>query len=626
MVKPVVVDFETEAIGPRPKEYPPKPVGVAIKNWDLDGLKFHGSRRSGYLAWGHPVENTCTMKQAGRVLRDIWRSGRPVLFHHSKFDEEVAEAHFGLSILPWHLTFDSMYEVFLENPHAPTFSLKPSAERILNMPPDERDELEEWIIENVPGATRGNAGAFICKAPGKLVGAYAVGDVVRTEALHEHIYPELDEGMRVAYDRERRLMPVLLRNEQEGMRVDVRRLEADIATFTQAREHAGLWLRKALKVPDLNLDSKEELADALAEAGIITDWTVTPKSGKRSTAKKNMGPEKFNDPRIAAALGYYNRLGTCLSQSMEPWLAQARENGGLITTVWNQVRQSKSDDSGVKGTRTGRLSCSRFMNISKDWTSKQDGYVHPKHLKGLPELPLVRRYILPDKGHLFGHRDYDQQELRILAHFENDKLCRAYQEDPTLDMHAWMKQAIHDIVHIDLERPRVKILNFGLVYGMGIGALAAGMKVDTNTASALRRAQRAAVPGLKKLEDETRGRGRSGQPIRTWGGRLYYCEEPKVVKGKMRTFEYKLLNYLIQGSAADCTKEAVIRYDEARKDGRFMVTVHDEINISAPKARIKEELKVLRDVMASIEFDVPMLSSPKVGPSWGDIEKFKEVA
>lgn len=621
MEKPVVVDFETEAIGPRPKHYPPKPVGVAIKNWDLDGVKVHGTRRSGYLAWGHPVENTCTEKQAARVLRDIWRSGRPVLFHHSKFDEEVAEKWFGLPVLPWDRTHDSMYEVFLENPHADSFSLKPSAERILDMPPDERDELEEWIIENVDGANKGNAGAFICKAPGKLVGRYAVGDVVRTEGLHEHIYPSFDEGMRAAYDRERRLMPILLRNEQEGMRVDVRRLKRDIAMFTAEREKAAIWLRRRLG--DINLDSKEELADALNEKGIITQW-VTTKTGKRSTAKKNMGVERFNDARLAAALGYYNRLGTCLSQSMTPWLAMALENDGYITTSWNQVRQAKGEDA-IKGTRTGRLSCSRFQNIAKDWSDKGDGYVHPKFLK-VAELPLVRRYILPDEGGLFGHRDYNQQEFRILAHFEDDKLCRAYQEDPTLDMHGFMKQAIHDIVHMDMERRQVKILNFGLVYGMGIGALAAGMKTDVNTAARLRKAQRAAVPGLAELEKTIRRMGASKEPIRTWGGRLYYCEAPKVVKGKMRTFEYKLLNYLIQGSAADCTKEAVIRYDAARKDGRFLVTVHDEINISAPRKAIKGELKVLRDVMASVEFDVPMLSDPKIGPSWGELEKFKEAA
>ena len=92
----------------------------------------------------------------------------------------------------------------------------------------------------------------------------------------------------------------------------------------------------------------------------------------------------------------------------------------------------------------------------------------------------------------------------------------------------------------------------------------------------------------------------------------------------MQTFEYKLLNYLIQGSAADCTKEAIIRYDAVRQESRFLVTVHDEINISAPAKAIKKEMALLREAMQSVEFDVPMLSDGKTGPRWSSLTKFEE--
>jgi DNA polymerase I-like protein with 3'-5' exonuclease and polymerase domains len=109
---------------------------------------------------------------------------------------------------------------------------------------------------------------------------------------------------------------------------------------------------------------------------------------------------------------------------------------------------------------------------------------------------------------------------------------------------------------------------------------------------------------------------------------LYYCEPPQYSEkyGRDMTFEYKLLNYLMQGSGADVTKETIIRFDEAKKDSRFIVTVYDEVNFSAPKKAMASEQKILRECMRSIETDIPMLSDGEVGLNWGTLEKFKEVA
>ena len=97
-----------------------------------------------------------------------------------------------------------------------------------------------------------------------------------------------------------------------------------------------------------------------------------------------------------------------------------------------------------------------------------------------------------------------------------------------------------------------------------------------------------------------------------------------MIQGRMCTFEYKLLNYLVQGSAADCTKEAIIRYDEAKQHGRFLVTVHDEINVSASKKYAKSEMAILREAMESIEFGLPMLSDGESGSNWADLIAFQE--
>jgi DNA polymerase I-like protein with 3'-5' exonuclease and polymerase domains len=119
---------------------------------------------------------------------------------------------------------------------------------------------------------------------------------------------------------------------------------------------------------------------------------------------------------------------------------------------------------------------------------------------------------------------------------------------------------------------------------------------------------------------------KSGDFIVTWGGRQYYVEPSMLIGNRMVDFSYKLLNYYIQGSSADITKEALIRYDAARQHGRMILSVYDEVDISCPKDKIKQEMLLLRDVMLSIETDVPLLSDGEVGKNLGALTKLKEPA
>lgn len=614
VIKPTTIDFETDAIEGRPK-YPPRPVGFAIQT--------PGDRKSRYYGWGHPVGNNCTITEAKRVLSDAWKSGAPLLFHNAKFDVDVAQTHMGVGRISWDRVHDTQFLLFLTNPHAHSLALKPSAEELLGMAPEERDVVRDWLVDH--GIVKKNQrdwGAHIAKAPGDIVGKYADGDVERTRKLFQFLYPEvLRRGMKEAYDRERRLMPILLANEREGVRVDVVALRRDLGLYQNELIRADDWLRQKLRCKNLNVDSDEELAEALERRGVVTEWEIT-KTGKRSTAKKNMTPDKFNNREIASVLGYRNRLTTCIGTFMEKWLRMGEASGGLIFTNWNQVRQSS--DGGFSGTRTGRMSTNpNFQNIPKAWDDKDDGYVPPTAIDLTP-LPLMRKYILPDKGGVFCHRDYNQQEIRILSHFEDGVLMQAYNEDSRLDVHDFVKDRIAEISGLSLERRAVKVLNFGMIYGMGLGKLADGIRSSVEDAKRIKNAQLAAIPGLKELSKAISTRGRDGEAIRTWGGREYYTEPPKIINGRSQTFEYKLLNYLIQGSAADCTKEAIIRYHEVKQEGRFLVTVHDEINLSVPRAAVKREMQILRDVMQSVEFDVPMISDGKTGPNWASLKKFKE--
>lgn len=612
-MRPIVVDFETQSIAPRPK-YPPEPVGVAI---------MYPGKEPKYLAWGHPTENNCTKEKAREILLDLWKGARPLLFHNARFDLDVAEVHLGLQLPVWDRVHDTLYTLFLHDPHALSLSLKPAAERYLKMPPEERDAVADWLVEHGVIRKDQNPGPHISKAPGDVVGRYAIGDVVRTWKLHELLHGKLDAGMLRAYDRERRLMPILLENERQGLRFDTERALKDLPGYERAVQQADDWLRWRLAAPGLNVDSDEELADALDTAKVVTEWTLTPKKKERSTSKKYMTIEKFHDPKVFQILQYRNKLSTALSLNLRPWAEESQAADGYVYTEWTQVRQAHGND-GIAGARTGRPTCSKFINVPKDFEDKNDGFdfsIVQKVLPEVPDLPLVRKYLLPDKGHGWGHVDWSQQEFRIIAHYAEGELLEAYRENPRTDFHQLMQDRLKG-VGLDLQRRLVKIINFSIKYGSGAPALAGLLRIPVDEAKAIINGVKQATPSVTALDLELKRRGREGIPIRTWGGRLYYCEPPRYSEKYRRemTFEYKLLSYLIQGSGADAVKEALIRYNEVKKNGRVLTAVYDEINISAPKKALKAEVKLLQEAMESLEFDVQMLTDADIGRSWGELE------
>jgi DNA polymerase-1 len=613
----ITIDFETARIERRP-HYPPKPVGVAIKI---------GARKARYYAWGHPTENNCTFEEARTALREAYVSGEPLLFHNAKFDLEVAEKHFGLSIPSWERIHDTMFQVFLCEPYATTFALKPTAERVLGLPPEEQDAVHAWLLEKrIVTKVQKDWGAYISEAPGKLVGRYAVGDVERTYALHKRLFAQiLSMDMGAAYDRERRLMPILLRNEQQGLRVDLEALTRDVLAYDAAMFDADAWLRKRLKTPSLNVSSNEEFADALERAGVVTEFMLTAK-GNRSVAKNSLVGSMFKDQEVFRVYGYRNRLATCVGTFMLPWKELAEANKGRIHTSWNQI---KSMDGGAK---TGRMSSSpNFQNIPKMFATGKEaqGWDYPTKVT-LPLLPRLRSYVLPDKGEVFCHRDYSQQEIRVLAHYENSTLLDAFlmAKPPAelcdaagrIDIHKFVQVSIKNQLGMALERGAVKTVNFGMLYGMGLATLAARLGVSDDEARTIRDAQRSVMPGMLELDKELKLIGRSGDFMRTWGGRVYYREPDDE-----RDLSYKMLNHLIQGSSADITKQALINLD-ARDDfrGRLLVTVHDEINTSSKPRDVAHNMRVMREAMLDIDgIDVPMISDGKTGPRWSDLQPYK---
>lgn len=179
----IALDFESEAIDTRPK-YPPNPVGLAIY---VDGIS-----APEYMAWGHPEGNNCTKQDAYVALNTLLNvSYAEYIFHNAPFDCSIIEEKMHLTV-PWERVHDTMLQAFLLDPFG-ELSLKPLAELHLGEAPTERDAVRDWLVAR--GICRANDkswGAHISKAPGTLVGPYAIGDVRKTLNLYKKFKAEIE--------------------------------------------------------------------------------------------------------------------------------------------------------------------------------------------------------------------------------------------------------------------------------------------------------------------------------------------------------------------------------------------------------------------------------------------------
>jgi len=623
MIDAWTLDFETMPIGPRPEHYPPKPVGLAYR--DPDG-------GTGYVTGWDQMRNVL---HGAKQCQD---RGVTVVFHNGKFDMHVATKFFEVRFQDnWKAFDDTMLMAFLIDPYARTLGLKPLADQWLGWQQEEKDACVEWILDHKDDLptfdwlnkgkrpSKSTAGAWLAWVPDEIVGPYAIGDVERTFALFQMWSKIIDScGMREAYDVERQVLPMFMENEEKGMNLDKDRLSSDIEQYRLAFDYVEEWLRWRLNAGGLNLDADAEVAAVLETQGMVNEWTLT-KSGAKSVSKKNLHPDQFSDPTVASVLGYRNRLKTALTMFMEPWLAQADARpDGRISTDWNQVQ----GDQG--GTKTGRPSTRNpnFLNISKKFDGKFDGYVHPEGF-GLPPLPLVREYILPNEGEVILKRDFSGQELHVFGHFEHGELAAQYRANPNLDVHNFVGEKIvaltSDTKWIEpAQRTPLKVVNFQSIYGGGIPALMNELRWDEARTREFKNFHEKALPGRKILADQLGYIVRTGQAIRTYGGRLY--SRPPFINrdGRPSPADYRLLNYLVQGSSADITKRAMINLkNDSAYNSFFMLQVYDEMNISSPVDCAFEQMHVLKNAMESVPLRTSLPTDGEYGWNWGKMNKLK---
>ena len=602
MTTPIFLDFETEAIGPRPA-YPPRPVGLAI----YDPSKEFSD---GYYAFGHAIGNNSTMAETKALMASIYAAKRPMCFHNAMFDIDVANIHFGLPIPESQYLHDTLILAFLHDPHVASLALKELAVDWLQVKPEERDELKEWIITNVPEAKKKKStwGAYICKAPVALVSKYAQADVTLTHQLYEFLHPHVLPLQEEPYIRELDLIPMLLENSRLGVRVDRDGLIKARLQSIKDLALCDVWVRALLNSPELNIDSDKQLVDAIYATEFWNKqkgWPITDKGQPR--ADKETLNEILTHKSLSNTLRYRANLSTCLSTFIEPWLVASAATGNIYTN-WNSVRGERG------GTRTGRLSSTPNFQNAPIRYPKVD---LPDDLQVAP-LPFIRSFILPDVGHKLVACDFNAQELRIFAHFEGGNLMQQYQKDARADLHTYAAEMMTKASGREVTRTYSKGVSFAILYGAGPKKISEMLDVSYELAKTLMDAYTTAVaPGLKSMQDTMRTRYKLKQPLRTIGNRSVKMESPKIINGKLREFDYKGVNLLIQGSAADQAKAAMLKYQLTRQGSRLLLSVHDELVISVPEDCIEREAQCLMLAMCSaIDMDVPMVSDYKVGSTY----------
>ena len=620
-MNPIFLDFETLAIGPRP-DYPPAPVGLAV--YDPDG-----EYPDGYHAFGHAEGNNSTKEAVKAMMELMYDSGRPLCFHNAMFDLDVAETHLDIPIPnDPNLVHDTLILAFLHDPHVQSLSLKDLVVTWALDTPSERDELKEWIIANVDEARRKKStwGAYISRGPVELVGRYAAADVRLTRKLYDYLSVQVLPAQIDPYLREIALIPMLLENSRLGVRVDREGLLQAKAQAVIDVEKCNVCVRALLSSPELNVDSDRQLVDSIYPTEYwdkTNGWPTTDKGAPK--ADRETFEDLITYLPLQGVLRYRANLSTCLSTFIEPWLLTS-EKTGRIYTNWNSVRGERG------GTRTGRLSSTpnfqnaptRYPKIVKSSAHASMGrneIVLPEDLDVAP-LPLIRSFLLADEGHKLVACDFNAQELRIFAHFEGGNLMRQYQADARADLHTYAATLMTEAAGQEVSRTYSKGVSFAILYGAGPKKISEMLEIDYNLSKTLMDAYTTAVaPGLRTMQSTMRARYKLGQPLKTIGGRLVKMEPPKIINGRLREFDYKGVNLLIQGSAADQAKAAMLLYQKTRKGSRLLLSVHDELVISAPEEFAVREAECLTSAMCSaIHMEVPMVSDYKIGNTYQEVK------
>ncbi|MFH1676786.1 MAG: DNA polymerase I, partial [bacterium] len=556
--KRFALDFETDSLDTQRVNL----VGVAVA---IDGKTGY------YIPVGHEIgigddyTNQLPLKKVIEEFKPIWEDAKiEKVCQNGKFEWLVCHKY-GVSLNG--LTDDPMVADYIINPDN-RHGLKEMAFRELGW---QMTPIEELI------GKRGKKQSSMDKVAIDKAAPYAAADATSTWLLAEKFAPILKkEGLEKLYrDTEMPLVTVLAEMEARGIK-----LNADV--LREISGDLGRRIDDISKVifqsigKEINLNSPKQLAE------LLFDQLKLPQVRKRSTDAEVLEKLK-NVHELPQMILEYRSLAKLKGTYTENLIELIDPRDGRLHTSYNQTITS-----------TGRLSSSdpNLQNIPMRTDLGRE----------------IRKAFEPnDKDDVLLSADYSQIELRLLTHFSEDPvLINAFENDEDIHRRTAMEvfSVPADKVTPDMRRS-AKVINFGIIYGMGPDGLSNALGKSRTECKAFIDRFFDRYPNVKSYMDKNLAFGREKGYVETLlGRRKYYSELESRNRMARAAAERAAVNMPLQGSAADIIKLAMVELSgkmvNANLPDAILLQVHDELVLSVPKGRLNEIAELVGKTMAKV--------------------------
>tara|TARA_R100001591_G_scaffold33088_1_gene44274 strand:- start:51 stop:1904 length:1854 start_codon:yes stop_codon:yes gene_type:complete len=573
--------------------------GSVTKNGEVVGIAVAVEGWSGYFPIAHEGGGNMDRNMVLQWLKDVLNTTATKIFHNAMYDVCWLRS-MGFTING--RIVDTMIAAALCDENQFRFDLNTCSKRYTGLSKDETAlyaAAKEWGVD---------AKGEMYKLPAMYVGQYAEKDASITLQLWQYLKREIsNQDIESIFDLETELFPCLVDMRFLGVRVDI---EAAHALKQELVQEEKLCLQKVKT--ETGIDTQIWAARSIAQVfeKLSLPFDRTEKTQAPSFTKNFLQNHPHPMVQHIARAREINKAHTTFIDTI-----LKHEHKGRIHAEINQLRS----DNG--GTVTGRFSYSNPNLQQIPARNKELG-------------PRIRSLFIPEEKCKWGVFDYSQQEPRLVVHYAS--LQNLYGVNDVLDAYNEGDADFHTIVAdmANIPRSQAKTINLGLFYGMGKNKLQAELGVDKETSDGLFRQYHDRVPFVKQLMDNVMQRAQQRGQIRTLLGRLcrFHLWEPNMFgmhkalphdqallehgPGIRRAYTYKALNRLIQGSAADMTKKAML---ELYKEGIIPhIQVHDELDLSIESSDHADKIKEIMEHAVSLE--VPNKVDYESGPNWGEIK------
>lgn len=423
--------------------------------------------------------------------------------------------------------------------------------------------------------------------------------------LAEHLGKRLDaSGLRKPFEEiEMPLIPVLSEMERAGIKVDTIMLEKlRVSTVRElARLEKEIYTHAGGS--EFNINSPAQLGDVLFNRLGLKGKVRKTGGGALSTAAPEL--EKLRDEHpIIDVIMQYRELQKLKTTYIEPFPSLVAADGRVHTT-YNQT-----------GTATGRL-------------SSQD-----PNLQNIPVRTELgrefRKAFVAEDGFRLVSCDYSQIELRMVAQLAQDETMIAAFNNGE-DIHTRTAAEIFGVAPSEVTkdmRRQAKVLNFGILYGMGTLGFARAAGVSRPRASEFIEKYFTEFSGVRQYMENSKNRARRQGYLDTlFGHRRYFPDINSTMPAVRAQAERMAINMPVQGTAADVVKMAMIKVhaflhdQKLTNDAKMLLQVHDELVFEIREDKVKEIALKIKQIMESVHaFDVPLIVDVKAGKTWEDVE------